>query len=172
MTRIQISESPGFSGDSVFKFKFKHLGEFRVSRSQLLTSLDRGYRFFIGLSEGCWEFRVTRSSIQHARCRCQGQGVGGRDRQPAAPHPHLQILHCMHDACPTHQAGYVLISLKNKHTPTRVTMLPPRCENAAEAVFSTPHSSLTNPCPTHCSPAHVNLCPLWMHRLNTGLNTP
>ena len=30
-------------------------------------------------------------------------------------------------------------------------------ENAADAVFSTPHSCLTTPCPTHCSPAHTNV---------------
>ena len=34
-------------------------------------------------------------------------------------------------------------------------MLPSRCENAADAVFSTPHSCLTTPCPTHCSPAQT-----------------
>ena len=30
-------------------------------------------------------------------------------------------------------------------------------ENAADAVYSTPHSCLTTPCPTHCSPAHANV---------------
>ena len=37
------------------------------------------------------------------------------------------------------------------------TMLPSQCENAADAVFSTPHSCLTTLCPTHCSPAHTNV---------------
>ena len=50
-------------------------------------------------------------------------------------------------------------------------MLPSRCEDAADAVFSTPHLCLTNPCPTHCSPAHVNVCPIRMHRLILGLST-
>ena len=31
-------------------------------------------------------------------------------------------------------------------------MLPSRYVNAAEAVFNTPHSCLTTPCPAHCSP--------------------
>ena len=44
-----------------------------------------------------------------------------------------------------------------------------RYENAADAVFSTPHSCLTTLCPTHCSPAHANLCPIRMHRLILGL---
>ena len=38
-----------------------------------------------------------------------------------------------------------------------ITMLPSRCENAVEAVFSTPHSCLTTSCPTHCSPVHANV---------------
>ena len=50
-------------------------------------------------------------------------------------------------------------------------MLPSRCENAADAVFSPPHSCLTTPCPTHCSPAHANVCPIRMHRLILGLST-
>ena len=45
-------------------------------------------------------------------------------------------------------------------------MLP---SNAEDAAFSTPHSCLTTPCPTHCSPAHANLCPIRMHRLILGL---
>ena len=45
------------------------------------------------------------------------------------------------------------------------------CENAADAVFSTPHSCLTTPCPTHCSPVSANVCPIWMHRLILGLST-
>ena len=42
---------------------------------------------------------------------------------------------------------------------TRVAMLLSRCENAADAVFSTPHSCLTT---------HVNLCPIRIHRLILG----
>ena len=51
-------------------------------------------------------------------------------------------------------------------------MLPSQCENAADTVFSTPHSCLTTPCPTHCSPTHANLCPMRMHRLILGLTRP
>ena len=40
------------------------------------------------------------------------------------------------------------------------SMLPSRCENAAEAVPSTPHSCLTNLCPTHCSHASILLPPI------------
>ena len=43
-------------------------------------------------------------------------------------------------------------------------------ENAADTVF-TPHSCLTTPCPTHCSPAYANVCPIRMHRLILGLST-
>ena len=50
-------------------------------------------------------------------------------------------------------------------------MLPSRYENAADAVISTPHSCLINLCPTHCSPAHANVCPIRMHRLILGLST-
>ena len=32
--------------------------------------------------------------------------------------------------------------------------------------------NLHHECPTHCSPAHANLCPIRMHRLSTGLNKP
>ena len=32
-------------------------------------------------------------------------------------------------------------------------------------------SCLTTPCPTHCSPAHANMCPIRMHRLIPGLST-
>ena len=41
-----------------------------------------------------------------------------------------------------------------------------QCDNAADAVFSTPHSCLTTPCPTHCSPAHANVCPIRKHSDN------
>ena len=54
---------------------------------------------------------------------------------------------------------------------TFITMLP---SNAADAVFITPHSCLTTPCPTHCSPTRANLCPIRMHqleRLILGLST-
>ena len=61
------------------------------------------------------------------------------------------------------EVGYLTVRVSWPSALT--TMLPSRCEDAAEAVFSTHHSCLTNPCPTHCSPTHTNLCPLWMHRL-------
>ena len=38
-------------------------------------------------------------------------------------------------------------------------------------MLSTPYSWKTTTCLTHFSPAHVNQCPLRMHRLITGLNT-
>ena len=37
-----------------------------------------------------------------------------------------------------------------------VPPMAPLCENAAEAVLSTPHSCCNTPCPTHCSRSRVN----------------
>ena len=38
-------------------------------------------------------------------------------------------------------------------------------------VVVVPHSCLTTPSPTHCSPAYANVCPIRMHRLILGLST-
>ena len=65
----------------------------------------------------------------------------------------------------------LLIIILSINCVTRVTTLPSQCENAADAVFSTPHSCLTTPCPTHSSPAHANVCPIRMHRLILGLSS-
>ena len=67
--------------------------------------------------------------------------------------------------------GIIQVLIYYYRIATRVTMLPSWCENAADAVFSTPHSCLTTPCPTHCSPAHAIVCPIQMHRLILGLST-
>ena len=61
-----------------------------------------------------------------------------------------------------------IISIIIQKVKIQHTILPLRCENAADAVFNTPHSCLTIPCPTHCSPVHANLCPTRMHRLIPG----
>ena len=68
------------------------------------------------------------------------------------------------------EVGYLMVSASwpSALNCNRVTVLPSRCESAVEAVFGTPHSCLTTPCPTRCSPAHANLCPIRMHWLILG----
>ena len=65
------------------------------------------------------------------------------------------------------EVGHLTVSA-SRPSALNINMLPSWCENAAEAIFSTPHSCLTTPCPTHRSPAHANLCPIRMHRLTLG----
>ena len=78
--------------------------------------------------------------------------------------------YCMWRGCPA-EVGYFTVSASwtSALNCNPLTMLPSWCENAADAVFSTPHLCLTTACPTHCSPAHVNLFPIRTNRLMLGL---
>ena len=69
-----------------------------------------------------------------------------------------------------HSHTFYIINVNVNNVNNNIIINALRCENAADAVFSTSHSP-NYLSPTHCSTAHANPCPIGMTRLNAPCQT-